>query len=390
MNNSNLGFDKRLNPDPVDELRELADVLEQLSTRGNEDEILSPIEALKNSGEEIERASSGSWLGYQANVYYRNFQQPPPGAHFSKEWGLQPPEFDTGTAGGWVEYAPEDIKAVIHQRAKNPDLEPARAFEVEARNIFQKSRRTIASILEIELEETDSHFLRDRKDETYKLYPATEDEVIQSLVPEGSVSRDRLALAQGHWTPPHISALTEVYKIGHMIDILHKLAQVARSTADHIFRQRHRDRPSRATNTKVFIGHGRSPMWRELKDFMEDQLGLPVDEFNRIPVAGTSITDRLMDMLRSASVAFLVMTGEDEQPTGELRPRENVVHEAGLFQGHLGFQRAIILLEEGCEKFSNNAGLVHIDFPKGNIRAAFHDVREILEREAVLKKGVST
>ena len=88
-------------------------------------------------------------------------------------------------------------------------------------------------------------------------------------------------------------------------------------------------------------------------------------------------------MLDSASIAFLVMIGEDEQPTGELRPRENVVHEAGLFQGHLGFNRAIVLLEDGCEKFSNNAGLVHINFPKNNIRAAFQDIREVLDREGV-------
>jgi predicted nucleotide-binding protein len=35
----------------------------------------------------------------------------------------------------------------------------------------------------------------------------------------------------------------------------------------------------------------------------------------------------------------------------------NVVHEAGLFQGRLGFTRAIIMLEEGCEEFSNIEGL---------------------------------
>jgi predicted nucleotide-binding protein len=34
----------------------------------------------------------------------------------------------------------------------------------------------------------------------------------------------------------------------------------------------------------------------------------------------------------------------------------NVIHEAGLFQGRLGFERAIILLEDGCEEFSNIQG----------------------------------
>jgi predicted nucleotide-binding protein len=53
--------------------------------------------------------------------------------------------------------------------------------------------------------------------------------------------------------------------------------------------------------------------------------------------------------------------------------RMNVIHEAGLFQGRLGFTRAIVMLEEGCEEFSNIEGLGQIRFPNNNIKAAFHD-----------------
>lgn len=70
------------------------------------------------------------------------------------------------------------------------------------------------------------------------------------------------------------------------------------------------------------------------------------------------------------------MTGEDEVD-GKLRARENVVHEVGLFQGRLGFGRAIVLLEEGCEEFSNIQGLGQIRFPKGNISAKFEEIRAV-------------
>jgi predicted nucleotide-binding protein len=122
-----------------------------------------------------------------------------------------------------------------------------------------------------------------------------------------------------------------------------------------------------------------------LKDFIQDRLQLPHDEFNRVPVAGITNIARLSEMLNAASVAFLILTGEDEQADGALHARLNVVHEAGLFQGRLGFTRAIVLLEEGCEGFSNIEGLGQIRFPKGNINAIFDEVRRVLEREGILE-----
>jgi predicted nucleotide-binding protein len=143
--------------------------------------------------------------------------------------------------------------------------------------------------------------------------------------------------------------------------------------------------PSKA-GTHIFIGHGRSLVWRVLKDFLEDRLELFVDEFNRVSVAGIATTTRLSQMLDSAAFAFLIMTAEDEQTDGKVRARENVVHEVGLFQGRLGFERAIVLLEEGCEEFSNIHGLGQIRFPKGNITSKFEDIRTVLERERLIER----
>ncbi len=138
-------------------------------------------------------------------------------------------------------------------------------------------------------------------------------------------------------------------------------------------------------NKKIFIGHGGSNIWLRLKDFIVDRLGLEYEEFNRISPAGKTTSDRLEKMLEKSCMAFLIMTGEDEQTDGSLHARENVIHEAGLFQGKIGFKRAIVLLEEGCQEFSNIHGLGQIRFPQGNIRAAFEDIREVLERESILE-----
>ena len=141
------------------------------------------------------------------------------------------------------------------------------------------------------------------------------------------------------------------------------------------------------TGGRVFIGHGRSLVWRELKDFVSDRLRLPWDEFNRVAVAGTTTIARLQQMLDEAAFAFLILTAEDEQAGGKVTARQNVIHESGLFQGRLGFERAIILLEEGCDEFSNIHGLSQLRFPPGKVDVLFEKVREVLEREALLNNA---
>ncbi|TIX43227.1 MAG: hypothetical protein E5V40_04095 [Mesorhizobium sp.] len=137
-------------------------------------------------------------------------------------------------------------------------------------------------------------------------------------------------------------------------------------------------------NKRIFVGHGRSAVWRDLKDYLVDRLGLECVEFNSEAVAGRSTTDRLKQMLDQAGFAFLVMTGEDEASDGRLTARMNVVHELGLFQGRLGFERAIILMEKDCADFTNIHGLTYIPFPKGDISSAKDEIRRVLEREELV------
>ncbi len=109
-----------------------------------------------------------------------------------------------------------------------------------------------------------------------------------------------------------------------------------------------------------------------------------MDEFKRVATAGIATAHRLEEMLNNAAFAFLVLTAEDEQAAGTLHARLNVIHEVGLFQGRLGFQRAIILLEDKCEDFSNIHGLGQIRFPTGRISAEFEEIRRVLEREKII------
>ena len=98
------------------------------------------------------------------------------------------------------------------------------------------------------------------------------------------------------------------------------------------------------TNQEIFIGHGRSPAWHVLKDFLTERLHLAWDEFNRESTPGVATKERLETMLDEAVFAFLILTAEDKRPDDSLHARDNVIHELGLFQGRLGSRRAIMLL----------------------------------------------
>ncbi len=131
----------------------------------------------------------------------------------------------------------------------------------------------------------------------------------------------------------------------------------------------------------IFIGHGRDPQWRDLKDHLHEKHGLNINHYEIGPRAGKSIKDVLEEMLDESSFALLVLTGEDIHTNGELHARENVIHELGLFQGRLGFMRGIALLEEGVQEFSNILGINQLRFAKGRIKETFGDVIATIRRE---------
>jgi Predicted nucleotide-binding protein containing TIR-like domain len=139
--------------------------------------------------------------------------------------------------------------------------------------------------------------------------------------------------------------------------------------------------PPAAPELTVFIGHGRSLDWRDLKEHLTDKQGVKVVAYEVGSRAGHTIRDILDEMLSESSMAILVMTGEDETAAGKLRARQNVVHETGLFQGRLGFGRALVVAQDGIELYSNLDGIQQIRYRGGNIRESFGDVVAAIRKE---------
>ena len=375
-------YERPLKLTPYEELFGLAKKLGEAASTIESDNITQPMNALEEAANKVHRSFSGSWLGYHSRVYHAGLSPAPPGANFSQEWGLKRLASNVGT---WREFDSEDVIARIYQMAGEPDLDDSREAAGKAQELFDSSKSEILSILTNELDERADGFLVKLTDDLERLEPMSKADFEQHWSPKGEImTRDTLALGQGIQAPPHIAPLAEVATIRHSFDICGKAAEISRKAASHLERKSRRKKVADRIGTNVFIGHGRSTAWRELKDFVQDRLSLPWDEFNRVPVAGVPNTTRLSEMLDVAAIALLVMTAEDEMADGGVQARMNVIHEAGLFQGRLGFTKAIVLLEEGCEEFSNIQGLGQVQFPKGNIAASFEEIRRVLEREGLL------
>lgn len=350
--------------------------------------MLEQAEALEEEeANEVSLSFSGSWYGYHSKIYYKNLEPTPAGARFSIEWGFSHDPYTGGTVGEWVEYP---VETVINELYRRAEVEDETAFESVTSNFFDcliEIKEDILSCLST-IPGTPDDFIKRVISEIEAVNKINVQNFINYYQPKGStMSRDSVAILAGQQIPPHITVLSKALRCKAALKASDNLLAYIKRAVQHMKRVSTSSLHPSSQGTRIFIGHGRSPVWKELRDFLRDRLKLEWEEFNRVPMAGQSTLSRLAEMLDSSAFAFLLMTPEDEQLDGEIRARENVVHEAGLFQGRLGFSKAIILREEGCAAFGNIDGLGEIRFIRGNIIAAFEDIREVLEREQIISKS---
>jgi len=341
------------------------------------------IDASHRFATEVGKAWSGSYLGYQSCVYYRDLQPKPPGAHFDMQWGLMD-RYSNSSLGDWEEFNHKDIYQHITGQDESLVNELDQIVREEMQG-FCKLQDEVLSILESNKSVFDEYLEQKQKAIKGLKLRTQKDFGIDKFPKGGSVMTcDMRARQEGWRLPPHLTYQAELEFLQYPFLLLELLADYCESIIAHLQRNSTRSLTLMNQTGRIFIGHGKSETWKQLKDFVFEKLKLEYDEFNREPVAGLSTKERLEQMLASSGMAFLVMTAEDMTAEGKSHARLNVVHEAGLFQGHLGFNKAIILLEEGCEEFSNIHGLSQIRFPKGNLNAKREEIREVLMREGFL------
>ena len=347
-------------------------------------------DAIEAACDRLSGSFSGSFIGYHSRVYYEDYKLPPPHAYFDVDGGLQHEIHGSNTRGNWVKMNKEVVVKYLLNVAQVTDLEEMeklKRLRTENLELIQTQMRSVFSKFGAQIK--GDSFLLEEAARAGSLEVRSQKEIGSVLVPNRIVStRDEIATQEGLQAPPHLYLKARAIGVREPYLVAAKLQRVMRAMEEHLKTSTpavlHATPPVPVQGKRIFIGHGRSLIWRELKDFLKDELHLEPDEFNREPTEGRQIGDRIRQMLDEACFAFIIFTAEDSRGASPTVPRLNVVHETGLFQGRLGFEKAIVLLEDGCEKFSNIDGLVYIPFPLNQIGATFEKIRRLLRKQGLI------
>ena len=135
------------------------------------------------------------------------------------------------------------------------------------------------------------------------------------------------------------------------------------------------DQPQ-AAHCRVFVGHGHNLVVRDkVVSFIKDSCSLDPLVLQTLPSEGATIIEKLERYGRTADYAVLIFTGDDQDTSGAVRARPNVVQECGWFQGALGRGRTAILVQRGVQVPSNLSGVVYIEFTGDLVEQKFDDLR---------------
>jgi hypothetical protein len=172
---------------------------------------------------EIEESWSGSWIGYHAGLYYRDFRRPPLSEKFDVEWGSL-----HGVPAGWEERTYEDIALFVSRKHKGVDLEKisdcaSRKLE-ETKDLHSKMCAELSFIRGFENLDKEVEILE--QIEAHEWGISTSD-FIKSLAPKTVMTRDTRASAQGMIAPPHIRYKSEVVHLLSIIDSVKRFIKSA-------------------------------------------------------------------------------------------------------------------------------------------------------------------
>jgi hypothetical protein len=165
----------------------------------------------------------------------------------------------------------EVIKTII-LRTGSPDIDSIASTLASIREKCSSLKEQAVSLLSTALIEENDPFIERKLKQIDELAVATPDTIALSLVPSGQIfTSDSTAMTQGLRVAPHQSLIGLHLSATMVEDGLNAIEKTSREAASHLQRLEKTKRRSQIVGTNMFIGHGRSLVWRYLKDFIHDR-----------------------------------------------------------------------------------------------------------------------
>lgn len=129
----------------------------------------------------------------------------------------------------------------------------------------------------------------------------------------------------------------------------------------------------------IFLSHGKSPLWQEVANYIEQKLAHEVVELTDAVNQGRTVIQKLEQDTEECAFAIIVLTSDDDAKAGSPRSREKISHEIGYCQGTFGRENVLVLKQDGVEEFSDLAGIVYVPFVGNDIKSAFSRIQTEIE-----------
>ena len=136
-------------------------------------------------------------------------------------------------------------------------------------------------------------------------------------------------------------------------------------------------------NPVTFIDHGTNPIWTRVEKHLREDLMIECKTFLDSSYSSEQMVYSLSDFLDTCNFCVVILTKEDEQKGASEIIYQNIIHKIGLFQGRLGFNKTVLLKQDGIKFDTNFAGLQHITFSGSKIEQAFYELDKMLKREKI-------
>lgn len=172
----------------------------------------------------IEESSSGSWIGFHANLYYKGYNKPKWNESFNSEWGSInriPPS--------WQEKNYDEISSFVDSKTKRKNLlDTIQRFMTEQLEEVKALQSAICTELSLirGFENFDTEIELLNKIENIK-WGISQAKYIAYKTPQRVISRDTFAMSQGIKTPPHIQYQAKVVSLLSIISNIEDFVKLA-------------------------------------------------------------------------------------------------------------------------------------------------------------------